>query len=215
MQISQGDSCLQPACFFLSQAEKKQHPLSESNSFRVHKPQSKKIAPLKTVLNYSNEAVIERFMSEYGLARAEALKIFKDLLRWLWLNALHSIELTQGVSNIPSWLGIRAEQMVIDEMWHVFLLYTDEYHAFCQKYFGFPIGHSPNDNANEVLSERELETYLLSYLTYVEQHLGPDTVFRWFEEYSETYSAENLLRLRIQVLHEKLDSYLHESKETL
>lgn len=165
------------------------------------------IAELQDVLSYSNEAVIKRFAAEYGFKKSEADIIFQDLLRWLWLNAVHTLELGSGASDVPHWLGIRTEQMVIDEMWHAFLLYTDEYRAFCDTYFGFFIGHLPNDNPSDRLSDAELENYLVSYLTYVEKHLGNTTVFRWFSTYGEKYSLENLCLRRIQVLQEKLRSH--------
>lgn len=170
------------------------------------------IAPLRAVLTYTHAGVVERFRSEFGLDKEESLRIFRDLLRWLWLNAIHTVELEGGVQGVPEWLGIRAEQLIIDEMWHTFLLYTDDYRTFCQTYFGFVIGHSPNDKPNEVLPASELEAYLMSYLTYVEKHLGTDTVFRWFDEYGDKYSVEKLFHLRIQRLQENLKSCLDDSK---
>lgn len=170
------------------------------------------IAPLQDVLSYSNLAITKRFATEYGFEQSEADIVFQDLLRWLWLNAVHTVELASGAADVPRWLGIRTEQMVIDEMWHTFLLYTDEYRAFCHTHFGFFIGHSPNDNASDRLSEMELENHLMSYLTYVEKHLGNATVFRWFGTYGERYSFENLCLRRIEVLQEKLRSHSLEAR---
>ena len=34
--------------------------------------------------------------------------------------------------------------MAIDEMWHTFVLFTQPYAAFCQRYFGRFIHHAPS-----------------------------------------------------------------------
>jgi len=166
----------------------------------------RRVASLSAVLAFTNDSVVDRFCSDYGIDVSEALRIFKDMLRWLWLNATHAVELERGVVGVPEWLGIRAEQMVIDEMWHVFLLYTDAYRKFCLSYFGFMIGHAPNENAHQVLSPEELESYLTSYLTYVEKHLGQDTVVRWFQDYGGIYSEEKLLGRRVAVLQKRINA---------
>lgn len=167
---------------------------------------SKTLASLQTVLSYSNSAVVERFADEYDIAKQEAQRIFQDLLRWLWINAIHLVDQETGTRGVPTALGIRAEQVVIDEMWHIFLLYTDDYRSFCERNFGFFIGHSPNGNTQQAMPEQELADHLLSYLTYVEKHLGTETVFRWFDEYQEKYSLEQLYQRRIYVLQKKLKS---------
>ena len=164
----------------------------------------RRVASLAAVLAYTNDSVVDRFCSDYGIDVSEALRIFKDMLRWLWLNATHTVELECGVVGVPEWLGIRAEQMVIDEMWHIFLLYTDAYRSFCLSYFGFMIGHAPNENSHQALSPEDLESYLTRYLTYVEKNLGQDTVVRWFEDYGEIYSEEKLLGRRVAVIQKRI-----------
>lgn len=162
------------------------------------------ITPLDNVLNYKNEGVLLRFMDEFGIGKNDATRIFEDMLRWLWLNALHTVELKNGTKGIPGRLGIRAEQLVIDEMWHIFMIYTEDYRNFCEKHFGFFIHHAPNDAPKESLSAENLESYLIQYLTYVHHHLGHATMCRWFEEYGEKYSSEILYRQRILVLQNKI-----------
>ena len=163
------------------------------------------VASLSAVLSYTNDSVVDRFCAEFGFERLEALRVFKDMVRWLWLNATHTMELERGLADVPDWLGIRAEQIVIDEMWHIFLLFTDAYRKFCMTFFGFMIGHAPNEKPQQALSREELESYLTSYLNYVERHLGQDTVVRWFEDYGETYSEEELLSRRVAVLQKRIN----------
>lgn len=49
------------------------------------------VASLSAVLSYTNDSVVDRFCAEFGIARTEALCVFKDMVRWLWLNATHTV----------------------------------------------------------------------------------------------------------------------------
>ena len=51
----------------------------------------------------------------------------------------------------------------VDEVWHQFILFTREYHKFCNKFFGKYIHHSPNTSFTPV-SESGVDSFVNSYL---------------------------------------------------
>jgi len=86
------------------------------------------IKPLKHVLAYSNDAVIDRFKKDFGLSAEDAITLFSDVKRFLWLAAVE---------------GIVAPPPKIDEGWHTFIIFTEEYEAFCYRNFGRFMHHRP------------------------------------------------------------------------
>lgn len=46
--------------------------------------------------------------------------------------------------------NIPMPSVVVDEVWHEFILHTRDYEAFCEKYLGFFLHHVPNDDENPV-----------------------------------------------------------------
>src|SRR5262249_42620294 len=67
-----------------------------------------------------------RSRDEYG-------KAFTELKKYLWLSIL---------TDRPLPMTSRA----IDEVWHPFILFTVEYHRFCDRFFGRYMHHSPNQS---------------------------------------------------------------------
>jgi hypothetical protein len=61
----------------------------------------------------------------------EYRKAFTELKKYLWLSAL---------TGRPLPMTSRA----IDDVWHQFILFTVEYHRFCDRFFGYYMHHSPN-----------------------------------------------------------------------
>ena len=69
----------------------------------------------------------------------------------------------------------------IDDMWHTFLMFTEDYANFCERYFGRFIHHSPRDE-NEKINPDVFELELTRFLSYVYDKLGEETVSVWFAE---------------------------------
>lgn len=97
---------------------------------------------LLKILEYKHPAVIARFAKDFFCKTAEAEVIFSDLLRFFWASKQHSIDTVTRESNALDFIFIMDEEMKsIDQMWHVFLLYTKDYMDFCNKYFGEFLHH--------------------------------------------------------------------------
>jgi hypothetical protein len=93
------------------------------------------------VLEYQNSNVAMRIQRELGVEAYKAQEFFTDLKRFLWLVANSSVERL-----VPS--------PVVDEAWHSFVLFTQEYADFCDRYFGRFIHHSPvHQGENRMIAE--------------------------------------------------------------
>lgn len=103
----------------------------------------RRICTLEKVLAYKNDDVIHKFLSLYKIPYAEAEDIFQETKRWLWMCAkLSSARQAKGPEKVPQ-AAIDRAMIVIDEMWHTFILFTPDYTGFCLNHFGFYIHHLP------------------------------------------------------------------------
>jgi hypothetical protein len=80
-------------------------------------------------LHYENEAVIDRYIRKLGLSRRKARILFMEVKRFLCLHAL-----ADGPISPP---------LKVDEGWHHFILFTEDYKEFCEEFFGAFIHHRP------------------------------------------------------------------------
>ncbi len=87
---------------------------------------------LERVLDYQNPAVVHRFVEKLGLGEAEAVLLFEDTKRFLYLCG------SKRKGDPPL-----APTEKIDAGWHEFLLFTEDYQLFCQSFFGRFIHHRP------------------------------------------------------------------------
>lgn len=86
--------------------------------------------------------------------------------------------------------------IVIDKMWHNFILFTAEYKKFCYEYFDSFIDHKPNPKVPDEYTEQygHLVTNHVfpekfeAQLRYIEKILGENTVRKWYVEYANKYS---------------------------
>ena len=76
------------------------------------------------------------------------------------------------------------EMRDIDQMWHVFLLYTEDYMNFCHKFFGEYLHHQPDIvptlEKGVVDAAESFTANLEKFLDYNYDILGEDVVRRWF-----------------------------------
>lgn len=86
------------------------------------------IKPLPEVLACANDAVVERYQKDFGISRDDAMALFSDMKRFLWLAAVE---------------GVVAPPPKIDDAWHTFIIFTADYHEFCWRYFGRFMHHRP------------------------------------------------------------------------
>ena len=165
-----------------------------------------KIKPLAEVLTYQNEDVIYRFMDHFDLDWEASMDIFEETKKWLWLLATNKqINLDSEENTIT--LFVDESLVIIDEMWHTFILYTIEYRKFCLENFGFFIDHTPTSKAKkeEYLKRMKLdpegmreekEEKLKAQYSFVYDHLGEETLVKWYGEFPEKYSLANIKELK-------------------
>lgn len=165
----------------------------------------KKVCTLKEALNYQNEWIIYKFLESWDVSFEEAEGLFKEVLKWMWINALSKEERESG-QDAP-FLFIGGGMAFLDEMWHCFILFTHDYHAYCSEKFGFYLHHSPttkaekdklkkeleeNPEAVRVRTEQELETQY----NYIFDKLGEGTLVTWYSDYTDRYTREQIQKLR-------------------
>lgn len=149
---------------------------------------------LNQMLLYKNEDVISRFTDMFDIADEEAESIFAETIKFLYLAQLPGIF-------IPD------ELLIIDEMWHNFILFTKEYQKFCNTHFKKYFHHLPSSKKEKDLQKHKeqtdrqsLQKEFLEKLNYLMSetydHLGEETVLKWFKEYPQKYSRPNIKNLR-------------------
>ncbi|WP_435255357.1 hypothetical protein [Tenacibaculum sp. A30] len=156
-------------------------------------PTKVKISPLEEVLKYENKNVIDRFMNYFSTSKDEANIIFNETKKWLWLCAKSFEDKTS--------IYINNDLLIIDEMWHTFIIFTLDYELFCKKYFNTLIHHVPTvkNEIPENFSKKEKILFLKNredqFFNYVYDNLGNETTNLWFLEIPQKYSKQNINRL--------------------
>lgn len=152
---------------------------------------------LETVLEYKNEEVVFRFSRYYNIEIEECRDIFTETKKWLWLCAYHSNDPMKAALSVPTLSMIEAN-IIIDEMWHNFICFTNDYNDFCINHFGAFIHHEPARrvelSAVQIMGNHETETEadFESQLQYIFNVLGAETLVKWYETYPEKYSRNQL-----------------------
>lgn len=87
---------------------------------------------LEALLAFSAPQVEEKLLRNGKFHSAtECHKAFLELMKYLWLTARAG-----RVLPMPS--------RAVDEVWHQFILFTEDYHAFCRRFFGGYVHHYPS-----------------------------------------------------------------------
>jgi hypothetical protein len=158
------------------------------------------IAQLDEVERYTNEAIVLRFMETWDLPRADADDLFAQMLKWLWLTA------TVTAWPEPVTLAISQSTKLVDEMWHTFILFSKDYSAFCDRYFGAYVHHIPTPQAEYEKQIREYERDNEAYMDglrelfsrqyeIVYDQLGEETLVKWYSEYADRYTDEYMRQI--------------------
>lgn len=154
---------------------------------------------LSQVLLYKNEEVVFRFAEDFGVSEQDSQEIFQETLKWLWLCAYQSEEAEAGRSQFVE-VPLLGEFFALDLMWHTFILFTQDYHDFCQEYFSTFIHHIPQKRSDKDLWRSKManaaetakeERRKLVYSAYevIYDLLGPETLSRWAEVFPEKFAA--------------------------
>lgn len=143
---------------------------------------------LKKLYSYKNEDLISRFLDIYSIDEIDAIDIFEETKKWLWL-----------CSNAKMDLIIDDSLIIIDEMWHNFILFTKEYDLFCKEYLGNYIHHQPttklkkedwNKDINKSINE--YKENLKRQYEYIYDFLGEETLNKWYVEFAEKYTKKHI-----------------------
>ena len=165
---------------------------------------------LDEVLQYECPDAVYRFRKTYGITHEESADIFVQVKKWLWL--AHQ----RRMAGLETGLSIDIPIVVIDEMWHNFVLFTKEYTAFCKHYFGYYVHHAPTTEAEELEHRGHLQSLtrvdrmqarkdrMRSQYEYIYDHLGKDTFVKWYLEYPKAYGYRRLAELQLQAVDAKL-----------
>lgn len=163
--------------------------------------QGKRVAPLTEVIDYRNDWVVRRFRKRFDISQRDAETIFVELLRWLWY--LASID---PAEDNPEAHDIDQPLYIIDEMWHEFILFTEDYANFCDSAFGKYIHHYPKlvdtaplhyENLGDVktslaaLLARKRAKYNAVY-----DVLGRDVFVRWYLDFPRRFRVETVSQAR-------------------
>ena len=128
------------------------------------------MAKLATLLAYRNSQVITHYSYKNPhLTCSEVEQNFEDLLAWLWLKTYR-----QSTGRSTYLFG---PLLALDEMWHIFILHTEDYCNFCEMYFGTYLHHTVEPIGYEhQLTEEELDDFLQDCFKF----LGKEWVLRHF-----------------------------------
>lgn len=149
---------------------------------------------LATLLQYRNEDVLSRFTDLFEVKDEEAEDIFTETKKFLFI-------CRQPGVFIPD------ELLIVDEMWHNFILFTATYESFCQEYFGGYLHHLPASKAEKLKQLDQVVTdmtgarkvfneKLARFMGITYDQLGRDTVVKWFQQYPVQYSKPIIKSLR-------------------
>lgn len=162
---------------------------------------TKSNAALESALDCEDDnIIIEGFMERYSVNRAEAEEILQETKKWLWL-ASENIKEKKGFR-----IFIDNSLMIIDEMWHNFILHTRIYQNFCNEKLKLFVHHEPTPASEKIRgfdSEEEKQKYhasqqekLSQQLSYIYDKLGAETVSKWYEEFPEKFSEKKIQAIK-------------------
>jgi hypothetical protein len=131
---------------------------------------------LSEVLQYRHPGVVRRYCLEYHATPEEARELFREMLKWLYLCYRAATTPPDGFA-----CHMLPETAQIDIMWHTFLLYTQDYADFCQRYFGMFLHHVPEEeDGADRADPAEYRAMLQRQYTLVYDVLGEETLKTWY-----------------------------------
>jgi len=152
---------------------------------------------IETLACEDEQRIIECFVDRYDVTLEEATEIFKETKKWLWLAA----------QNEDESMFIDRPLLILDEMWHTFILHTRQYYNFCINNFKKLVHHNPTppsekkvlekelkDNPSEVISKHQQRVEKQYSVIY--DKLGPETLLKWYDTIAQKYTPEYIQSIR-------------------
>jgi hypothetical protein len=167
-----------------------------------------RIPRLSRVLSYKNPEIIARFRKDFGLPKKISETIFEDMLRYLWVATKADLLIKrdpEAAKEVPRSIDMREQYVIVDEMWHTFILYSQAYAMFCKKYFGYYIYHSPTPTLRTRTRKRRVKPGEVRrendrLVEFVWNELGKDVAVRWFQDYPRKFSKRTIRRLQLKAV---------------
>jgi hypothetical protein len=160
---------------------------------------------LQEAVSYQNDEVVAKFKRKFALSNAQAEDIFTETTRWLWFAAN-----TKSGS-----VAIDQSTLIIDEMWHIFIAFTEDYFEFCRRNFGHYLHHRPTsheeqrdaynaqgDDPAAFLAKRR--DRINRQYSSVREMLGEPTLKKWHLDYRFEYPPERCRELALRALEQEL-----------
>lgn len=146
---------------------------------------------LLEALDCENEdIVIDAFMERYRVTKEEAQDIFTETKKWLWLAAC----------NRERNLIIDNSLLIIDEMWHNFLLHSKLYYEYCIKKLKKLVHHVPTTDKEKRQFKEEVkhnptvalaqEKTIKNQYSLIYDQLGAKTLVKWYDTFANKYTPE-------------------------
>ncbi len=94
--------------------------------------------------------------------------------------------------------------VILDEMWHTFILFTNDYADFCNQFFGHYIHHGiitkqesgkqtqEKHTIDQTTFLQELQENMKSYYSFVYDTMGDETFTKWYSLYPQKYTPAYL-----------------------
>lgn len=137
---------------------------------------------LNTLLQYRNQRVLDKFKRDYPALADKAEGLFVEMLKYLWLAQKQQQDFSENPNSdeLNFLCAIYDDMIDVDNMWHTFILHTQDYHDFCDKYFGLYLHHIPDALQDIPKPWDEFARDLSKYVAYVYDNLGDTTARLWF-----------------------------------
>lgn len=119
---------------------------------------------LADLLGYQNERVVFHFCHHHPeFSIQEGRQLFSDLLAWLWLSKQRT--------SLGKKTYLFGPLLILDELWHTFILHSCDYLSFSMEYFGEYMHHEVEPIGFErVLEEDELTDFLQDCFNYLDSN---------------------------------------------
>ena len=98
----------------------------------------------------------ECYEMDYSSNKLSANQAFKELLKYFWITTKLKID----KPNAKFQIYIQTEMKEIDDLWHTYLLFTEDYQKFCMKNFKKFIHHKPTTNNEKKKSKQNTDQFL-------------------------------------------------------
>jgi len=127
--------------------------------------------PISLIEDYDFSFLHEKFKRKYPVNEAVLKEIENEFRKFLILILIND-------------LPIAATSKKVDELWHLFIIYTPQYREFCEKVFGHYIDHQPHSDLTPVPEQAISNLYLLN-----KKYFGGVHNF-WLEDFPKEHQEE-------------------------